>query len=456
MLFPLVEELNSEDPLVVFAKVPREGALWLDSAATTSQQGRYSFIAFSPFATLVCKNATVNPFDQLTEMLARYTQMPIAELPPFQGGVAGVFGYELGGYLEKLPCAKADHLAFPDLMVGCYDLVIAFDHSQNRSWIFSSGFPEQDEQKRLTHAKARLVYAKELLSQKTTLPAINDAVVADEAICSPFTQQSYEEMVNRTIEYIRAGDIFEVNVSQCFSAQLPKGLDPFDLYRRLRKNNPAPFAAYLQIGDCIVASASPERFFQLQNGIVQTRPIKGTRPRHADPIQDEANGKELLASEKDWAENVMIVDLMRNDLSRVCLPHSIKVPQLCALESFATVHHLVSVVEGTLQEGVSAIDLLKATFPGGSITGAPKIRAMEIIAECEPTLRGPYCGSIGYLGFNGFADLSITIRTYVIHGSELTFQTGGAVTIDSDPTEEFEETLAKARALRRTLTASRI
>ncbi len=449
--FPLVEELNDCSSLAVFARVPREGALWLDSAATTSKQGQYSFIAFSPFKTLISKDATLNPFDQLATLLAQYTFAPLAQLPPFQGGVAGVFGYELGGYLEKLPRAKADNVAFPDLMVGCYDLVIAFDHTQNRSWVFSSGFPELDEQKRIAHAKERLDYAKALLKEEVILAPVTHDLIADESISSPFSQATYEDMVKRVIEYIRAGDIFEANVSQCFSAQLPEGLDPFDLYQRLRQNNPAPFAAYMQIGDCVIASASPERFFQLQNGVVQTRPIKGTRPRHAEPLKDIAQGKELLASEKDWAENVMIVDLMRNDLSRVCLPHSIKVPQLCALESFATVHHLVSVVEGTLQEGVGAVDLLKATFPGGSITGAPKIRAMEIIAECEPTLRGPYCGSIGYLGFNGFADLSITIRTYVMRGNKLTFQTGGAVTIDSDPTEEFEETLAKAQALRRTL-----
>lgn len=451
MLFPLVEELKNEDPLVVFNKVPREGALWLDSAATR-EQGRYSFIAFSPFATLIYQNTSDNPFDQLAALLMQYTLTPIAELPPFQGGIAGVFGYELGGYLEKLPKAKNDHLAFPDLMVGCYDLVIAFDHIQNRSWLFSSGFPEHDRQKRHARATARMAYAKDLLAKNVTLPPVNNATVLNEDIYSPFTQKSYEQTVTQVMEYIRAGDIFEANVSQCFFASLPAGMDPFDLYRRLRQNNPAPFSAYLQIGDYAVASASPERFLQLQNGIVQTRPIKGTRPRHADPVQDEANGKELVASEKDWAENIMIVDLMRNDLSRVCLPHSIKVPQLCALESFATVHHLVSVVEGTLREGLGAIDLLKATFPGGSITGAPKIRAMEIIAELEPTLRGPYCGSIGYLGFNGCMDLSITIRTYAINGPKLTFQTGGAVTIDSDPAEEFEETLAKARALRRTLT----
>ncbi|MGE3318672.1 MAG: aminodeoxychorismate synthase component I [Candidatus Berkiella sp.] len=453
MKYPLVEELTITDPLAIFARVPREGALWLDSAAT-SKQGQYSFIAFSPFQMIISKDDPVNPWDTLTTLFNCYPLDPIAELPPFQGGIAGVFGYGLGEYLEQLPRSKIDNLAFPDLMVGCYDLVIAIDHQASRSWLFSSGLPELNEDQRLIQAKNRMEYAKALLATPVFLAPVSTATVPDQAIHSPFTQASYEETVERVIEYIRAGDIFEANVSQCFSCELPQNLTAFDLYRRLRQYNPAPFAAYMQVGEFAIASASPERFLQLQAGRVETRPIKGTRPRHANPQQDTAYAKELHESEKDWAENVMIVDLMRNDLSRVCLAHSIKVTQLCKVESFATVHHLVSAVEGQLCPQLNAIDLLKATFPGGSITGAPKIRAMEIIAECEPTVRGPYCGSIGYLGFNGCTDLSITIRTFAIKGTELTFQTGGAVTIDSVPTEEFEETLAKAKALRRTLTTA--
>lgn len=453
LCYPLVEELSWREPLSVFACVPRTAALWLDSAAI-SKQGRYSFIAFSPFETYTSKNAANNPFDKLAEALARYRLDLIADLPPFQGGIAGVFGYELGGYLEKLPQSPLDDLAFPDLMVGFYDLVMAFDHQHKRCWLFSSGFPEVEETKRLAQAADRMVFAKAMLSKTVDLDKPSSATVSADAIQSTFTSERYQEMVAKVIEYIRAGDIFEANVSQRFSCTLPIDLSPFDLYRRLRLNNPAPFSAFMQMDEYAIVSASPERFLELRQDKVETRPIKGTRPRHPDPIQDQANGNDLVNSEKDWAENVMIVDLMRNDLSRVCLPHSIKVPQLCALESFATVHHLVSVVEGTMKPSFDAIDLLQATFPGGSITGAPKIRAMEIIAECEPTLRGPYCGSIGYLGFNGNADLSITIRTYAIHGNLITFQTGGAVTIDSEPLEEYEETLAKAAALRRTLTIS--
>lgn len=246
-------------------------------------------------------------------------------------------------------------------------------------------------------------------------------------------------------DYILAGDIFQANISQRFS--LPKNISSFDLYSQLRKVNPAPFSAYLNFNEIVIASASPERFLKLENNHVETRPIKGTRRRGKNPQEDKELAKELLQSKKDHAENTMIVDLMRNDLSRVCENHSIQVPQHCGLESYATVHHLVSVVQGKLKPDTTAIDLLKATFPGGSVTGAPKIRAMEIIAEIEPTQRGPYCGAIGYIGFNGNMDTSITIRTYCIRDDIITFQTGGAVVLDSEPEKEYEETFTKANAL---------
>ena len=247
--------------------------------------------------------------------------------------------------------------------------------------------------------------------------------------------------------YILVVDIFQANLSQRFQADLPPGLDAWGLYRRLRARNPAPFAAYLDTGAVQIASASPERFLELRGRQVETRPIKGTRPRGATPAEDLALGQELLASAKDRAENVMIVDLLRNDLSRVCRDHTVLTPEICVLESFATVHHLVSTVTGELRPGLDAVDLLRATFPGGSITGAPKIRAMEIIAELEPTARGPYCGAIGWMGADGWMDTSITIRTFAIKDGRVAFQAGGGIVADSDPAAEYEETLAKARAL---------
>jgi para-aminobenzoate synthetase component I len=253
--------------------------------------------------------------------------------------------------------------------------------------------------------------------------------------------------VARVVEYILAGDIFQANISQRFWGELPEGVDALALYRRLRRRNPAQFAALLDYGDITIASASPERFLSLDDGLVETRPIKGTRPRGDTPEEDARLAAELLGSEKDRAENVMIVDLLRNDLSRVCRDHSVLTPEICVLESYATVHHLVSTITGRLLPDSDAVDLLRATFPGGSITGAPKFRAMEIIAEIEPTRRGPYCGAIGWLGFDGSMDTSITIRTYCMKGRTVTFQAGGGITADSDPAAEYEETLAKARAL---------
>jgi para-aminobenzoate synthetase component 1 len=257
-------------------------------------------------------------------------------------------------------------------------------------------------------------------------------------------------------EYIVAGDIFQANLSQRFQGPLAEA--PFDLYRRLRRRNPAPFAAYLGFGELEILSASPERFLRLDQDQrrIETRPIKGTRPRGLGPMHDAALGRALAESEKDRAENVMIVDLLRNDLSRVCRPGTVRVPELFALEHHPTVHHLVSTVVGELDTGAGAEDLLRAAFPGGSITGAPKVRAMEIIAELEPTQRGVYCGSIGYISASGAMDTSIVIRTYLALRGQIYFQAGGGIVADSDPELEYRETLDKARGLIETLAESQV
>jgi para-aminobenzoate synthetase component 1 len=268
---------------------------------------------------------------------------------------------------------------------------------------------------------------------------------------STFTHRGYLDAVGRVREYIIAGDIFQANLSQRFQSALTEA--PFALYRRLRKRNPAPFAAYLAFDDLAVLSASPERFLRLdeKQRLVETRPIKGTRPRGLGPMHDAALGRALAESAKDRAENVMIVDLLRNDLSRVCRPGSVRVPELFALEQHPTVHHLVSTVLGELAPGADAVDLIRAAFPGGSITGAPKVRAMEVIAELEPTQRGVYCGSIGYISATGAMDTSIVIRTYLTLGGQVYFQAGGGIVADSDVELEYRETLDKARALIETL-----
>jgi para-aminobenzoate synthetase component 1 len=271
------------------------------------------------------------------------------------------------------------------------------------------------------------------------------AVAGWPGITSTFSREQYLRGVERVREYIRAGDIFQANLSQRFEAKLAE--PAFDLYERLRARNPAPFAAYFDIGDAAIVSASPERFLLLSGNRVETRPIKGTSPRGTTPRHDSAIGTLLAESEKDRAENVMIVDLLRNDLSKVCRDHTVEVPELCRIERYATVHHLVSTVVGQLRPGVGAVDLLRATWPGGSITGAPKVRAMEIIAELEPTRRGVYTGSLGFLSFGGAMDTSIAIRTFVVKEGRAYFQAGGGVVADSEPEREYEETLDKARGM---------
>ena len=453
----LVREIDYLAPLLAFAAVAElPYSVFLDSAQVLERLGRYSFIAADPYRVLTSKNqetwvdgepVAADPFTVLAEELARFPTESLPELPPFQGGAAGFFSYDLGRLLERLPAAERDDMAYPDLGVGFYDTVIAFDHHTARAWIMASGYPETRPAERRERAAARLEFFAERLARAPTRLARPDGPASTPKFQSNFSRPDYEAAVQRVIDYIYAGDIFQANMSQRFSAPLPDGWSPFDLYCRLRRLNPAPFAAYLNFGDTILASSSPERFLKVRDGRVETRPIKGTRPRGATAAEDDSLALELLNSEKDRAENVMIVDLLRNDISRVCRDASVQVPELCVLETYATVYHLVSTVVGELADGKTALDLLKASFPGGSITGAPKIRAMEIIAELEPSQRGPYCGSIGYLGFNGAMDSSIVIRTYAIKDRTVTFQAGGGIVADSVPAEEYQETMDKAKAL---------
>lgn len=481
MFYPYVQNVIYQDPFDVFTHFHQQwGAVFLDSAQLRPNCGRYSFIGIDPFSCLVCKNETQDPFQLLAEQLAKFPMQFHPDLPPFQGGAVGFFSYDLYRYLEDIPKHALDDMKFPDMAIGFYDLVMAFDHEKQSAWVFSSGYPLKETLAREERAHSRLIwltqelqnikeergvlYEKEnkFLTDRTDLFYDKKDFILNEhcmdASFSPghteryietnFSSESYQSAVKKVIHYILQGDIFEANISQRFKTILPDFVSAFDLYRCLRSLNPAPFAAYLNFGDSILASASPERFLKLYKAQVESRPIKGTRKRSQLEIEDKKLASELLNSAKDHAENVMIVDLLRNDLSRVCEDHSVKVPKLCSLESYATVHHLVSVIEGQLKQGKNAIDLLRATFPGGSITGAPKIRAMEIIAEIEPVARGPYCGSIGYIGFNGDMDTSITIRTYAIKDNKATFQAGGAVVADSDPLAEYEETLTKVQSLR--------
>jgi para-aminobenzoate synthetase component 1 len=325
----------------------------------------------------------------------------------------------------------------PDLALGIYDQVIAFDHEKNQAWIITHAPNYHDARKKqdyllglIAHPETRTPYQDTHLDWQSNYEACD-----------------YIDMVKKTIEYIKAGDIFQANLSQRFDARLPPGFDPFNHYLHLREVNKAPFAGYMNCGAVKISSASPERFLTVKAGKVETRPIKGTRPRADDDTLDREYRKNLLESEKDRAENTMIVDLLRNDLSKVCTAKSVDVKELCKLETFASVHHLVSTVRGELKKNKTAIDLMKACFPGGSITGAPKIRAMEIIEELEPTRRGPYCGAMGYIGFDGTMDSNILIRTLVYEPGKVSFQVGGGITADSNPDDEYQETFHKAESL---------
>ena len=465
---PLVERLTPvPNPQEVFLRLSRlPHCIFLDSALRHSVLGRYSFVAADPFDYLELPPEGSNCLDELTRRMAAGCATAVPGVPPFQGGAAGLFSYDLGRQLEELPRPAIDEFCVPALAVGFYDVVVAFDHVRNEAWIVSQGLPEVDPAARIRRAEKRLATFRDRLAaspadgpiaarQSRSPPIRLDQLAPQYPVREPrgltsnFSEADYLQAIHRAIEYIFAGDVFQVNLAQ--RLLYPAADDSVSLYLRLRSRNPAPFAAYFDLGDFQVVSASPERFLRVADGLVETRPIKGTRPRTDQPEADLLATDELRRSEKDRAENVMIVDLLRNDLSRVCRADSVRVSQLCQVETYQYVHHLVSAVHGRLREGQSAVDLLRAAFPGGSITGAPKVRAMEIIAELEPTARGAYCGSLGYLGFDGSLDLNILIRTITAGRGWWQAPVGGGIIAQSVPQREYEETWQKAEGLLRAL-----
>ncbi len=440
-----VGSLSPVEGLCALAGLP--GLCFLDSAMVHPETGRFSFLMADPFE--VFRGGDGDPWNELRSMLAAYPMPadPDPQAPPFRGGAAGFFTYELARTLYPGLPFPDDHTAWPDLAVGFYDVVVVFNHQKQTAWLYSSGYPAREESARKAHAQNRAEIFLGLL-QRGSHTAPSDFTPLNRALWqSNFDEESYRQAVGRVRSYIRAGDIFQANISQRFTASLPDNWEDLAFYLRLRAVNPAPFGALVRLEGGVVASASPERFVRLSGRHAETRPIKGTRPRYPDPGKDREMAEALLASEKDRAENLMIVDLLRNDLSRVCMPGSVRVPAPCALESYAGVHHLVSVVEGRLEPGHDALDLLKACFPGGSVTGAPKRRSMEIIAELEGIPRHVYCGALGYIGFDGSMDTCIPIRTLLIRGGQVSFQVGGGITWLSDPGEEYRETMDKARKI---------
>ena len=466
VVVPLVAELiPCPDPWDVARKLSHlPHLLFLDSAEKHTDRGRYSYVMADPLLWIEhdVKNAHGDdPFEIVRGWFNADPAHAPDELPPFRGGLAGLFGYGLARAVERIPENAADEFATPDLAIGLYDWVISFDHDAGRAWIVSSGYDVPTPFTRPLNAANRLNWLRNLLEHQPTPPSLEShlvpliplatqhAVSGFPNVTSNFSRQGYLTAVQQAIDYIHAGDIFQVNLSQRLLTPLTE--HPLELYGRLRQKNPAPFACYFDMGDFQIVSASPERFLRVESGEIVTRPIKGTRPRGKTPQEDAALIHDLTTNPKDRAENVMIVDLLRNDIGRVAEFGSVTAPKVCEVESFRYVHHLVSEVRGKLKAGLTPLDLLAAAFPGGSVTGAPKVRAMEIIAELEPTERGPYCGSIGFIGFDGSMDTNILIRTFTAGRGWLQFPVGGGIVADSDPLREYEETMHKAAGLLRAL-----
>lgn len=472
---PIVQELNvPPSPNEALRQLEGWGTpILFESASLRPFLGRYSFLTADPLRRFQIGRVDYghDPLRGIEEALAQYHVETIPGLPPFQGGAAGLLGFELGGAWEKLPRHGRDEFGLPDLAVGIYDWVLAWDHATGKAWVIAHGLKGSNSDEREDAARTRIADVLRLLngsnipSGKTVHGDVQSDLSLAETqgiptdfpgVFSDFSREDYLRRVERVIEYIHAGDVFQVNLSQRLLAR-SEGT-AFELYERLRERNPAPFAAYFQwdkegeeelagADSWAIVSASPERFLALCGRDVETRPIKGTRRRSPHPAADLFVKDELRESDKDLAENTMIVDLLRNDLSRVCQPGSIRVPQFCEVETYQTVQHLVSEVRGVLEEGAKPFDLIRAAFPGGSITGAPKVRSVEIISELEPTVRGPYCGSLFYHGFDGSFDSNLLIRTFIQARGWLQFPVGGGIVSDSDPGAEYAETLHKAAGL---------
>ena len=446
----------TRDAAVLFERlVGRRGAVFLNGGMAYGHYGRlgrYDVLAADP-ARVISSRGGVTSVETRDGARERHTGDPLDVVRahlwnervegggdcPFQTGAIGYFGYDLGWRFERPPEIAADREQPAEMLLGIYDWAVVVDHKRRETVLIGrpcEGLGERE-------------FAGVLRTLREQPPPRPAAAVCrvTRAPVSNMEQRGYFERFRRIKDYIRAGDCYQVNLAQKFTVGIE--CDPWHIYRRLHGINPAPFSAYLDFGGLQVISISPERFLRLDANRVETRPVKGTRPRHDDPAADARAIEALRASAKDRAENLMIVDLLRNDIGKTCVPGSVQVSKLFAVESFANVHHMVSTIEGDLAPGMDALHLLKGCFPGGSITGAPKLRAMEIIEELEPDRRGVYCGSIGYLSRHGDADLSIAIRTALHRRGEITFFGGGGIVADSEAEVEYQETLDKVSSMMR-------
>jgi para-aminobenzoate synthetase component I len=448
LTFKLTELPYCRDSAEIFSHFAGEDwSVFLDSGYPYIDLGRYDIIAARPYITIKTfaddteidyvngrhEHSSEDPFSIVKSILGE-NETRLSTVP-FAGGALGYFAYDLGRKLETIPEISEHDIAMPDMAIGIYDWAVVTDHQQRRTWLTGYGkdertFDEWNDLQDLLQTKAEFIRHKFKVSSE---------------LHPNMDEEYYARSFNKIKHYIREGDCYQVNLAQRFSIDVSG--DPWSAYLKLRKLNPAPYSSFFKVTEGSVLSTSPERFLKVDNGLVETKPIKGTRRRSTDVYEDRALSEDLLESEKDRAENLMIVDLLRNDIGKSCRHGSVSVPKLFALESFAKVHHLVSTVIGQLAEKNDALDLLRGCFPGGSITGAPKLRAMEIIEALEPHRRSIYCGSMGYIGFDGNMDSNITIRTLVYHQDKMYCWAGGGIVMDSRLDAEYQECFDKAAAM---------
>jgi anthranilate synthase component I len=463
---------DTETPVSAFLKLRQPaGCFLLESAEQGLRQGRYSFLGIKAWESIRLvgdriavrrggidtwhdlKERGGDPFGFVEEHLAQYKVPPLEGLPPFIGGAVGYFGYDCVRHVERLPNSPHDDLALPDMAFLLTDVVVVFDHLRHTITLLTNIFRDEEShfEKAYRAAVERLAEVKRRL--RAPIPAPNwrlgRSSTLEVPVTSGFEKARFLGAVERIREYIHAGDAFQVVLSQRF--ERPVNVSGFSIYRGLRAVNPSPYMYYMSFRDFEVVGSSPEPLVTVTDGKAETRPIAGTRPRGADPAEDAALAEEMLTDEKERAEHLMLVDLGRNDLGRVSVPGTVKVDEFMEVERYSHVMHMVSSVTGDLAQGVTATDALRAVFPAGTVSGAPKVRAMEIIDELEPTRRGPYAGAIGYLSYSGDLDSCIYIRTILVRDGRAYVQAGAGIVADSDPEFEYTETLNKSRAMFRAI-----
>jgi anthranilate synthase component 1 len=448
-LVPICRDIQAdlETPVSAYLKIARGNySFLLESVEGGERLARYSFIGTEPSLVLRTeKESPVDPLNLVEKEFARFRPVSISDLPRFHGGMVGYLSYEVARYFERLPCPDQDPQGFPESVLMLADNLLVFDHITHKIKVVSHAHLDGDVDTAYREATCKIDELVDRLEQPIHFESFKNAPPNSSGVSSNFSQTEFEAIVSQAKEYIYAGDIIQAVLSQRLAR--PTYISPFAIYRALRSFNPSPYMYYLHLGDFCIVGASPELLVRVEDGIVSNHPIAGTRPRGKDTTEDLALEEELKNDEKERAEHIMLVDLGRNDIGRISEPGTVEVTQLMDVERYSHVIHLVSHVQGKLRAGLSQFDALRSCFPAGTVSGAPKIRAMEIIAELEREKRGPYAGAVGYFDFSGNLDTAITIRTVIIKDNIAYIQAGAGIVADSIPEREYQESLTKAQAL---------